>query len=54
MEGLETTGGVENDPEVTSKWRSQSGWTSFWVNLNEPILYQSSVNVKVDSYAPGS
>ena len=54
MEGLETTGSVKNDPEVTSKWRSQSGGTSFWVNLNKCILYPSSVNVSVNSYAPGS
>ena len=54
MEGLETTGSVENDPEVTSKWWSKSGGTRLWVNLNGPMLYQGSANVSVDLYAPGS
>lgn len=54
MEGLEATGSVENDPEVTSKWRGKSGGTRFWVNLNQAMLYQASVNVSKDSYAPGS
>ena len=35
MEGLEATGSVENDAEVTGKWGSKSGGTRFWVNLNE-------------------
>ena len=54
MEGLEATGSVENDPEVTGKWWSKSGRTRFWVNLNEAMLYHASVNFSKDSYAPGS
>ncbi len=54
MEGLEATGRVENDTEVTGKWRSESGGTCFWVNLNEPTLCQASGKASEDSYAPGS
>jgi hypothetical protein len=33
MKGLETTGSVEDNPEMTGKWRSEGSGARFWINL---------------------